>query len=43
VGLSWQLPRLGIILVLGVLVGFLAALAPARRVSRIDLLQALQA
>jgi putative ABC transport system permease protein len=42
VGFSWQPSRLGIIVLLGILVGFLAALAPARRVSRIDLLQALQ-
>ena len=40
---NWQLPRLGLIVVLGVLVGFVASWAPARRVSRIDLLDALQA
>ncbi len=43
VGFSWQLPRLGLILVLGILVGFAASLAPARRVSRVDLLEALRA
>ena len=40
---SWQLPRLGLIVVLGVLVGFAASLAPARRVSWIDLLDVLRA
>jgi putative ABC transport system permease protein len=41
-GFSFEWPRLALILVVGVLVGIVAAWLPGRRVSRLDILEALE-